>query len=165
MNGIKSNHPKIIQINRHQTKKFFEEKVLLGMPDGCHYWIGDRSYQGYGYIIIDQVRHKAHRVSYELYKGKTDGFLVCHWCDNPTCVNPDHLFLGTYHDNTQDKCRKGRQVKGIQCSMAKLDAVGVQVIREARNSGFLVRDIACYFNVHRNTIGSILSERHWKHIK
>lgn len=92
----------------------FMEKVDRNHPSGCWQWTGSKDSWGYGQIRIvsssggSKIRG-AHRISFELFKGEIpDGYFVCHTCDNPRCVNPDHLFLGTQTDNMQDRLRKGR---------------------------------------------------------
>ena len=79
--------------------------------DGCWVWIGAKT-NGYGVICIGGTKtRQAHRVSWELENGPIpDGMCVCHHCDNPSCVRPDHLFLGTRADNNRDRDAKGRQV-------------------------------------------------------
>ena len=74
--------------------------------DGCWMWTAGRDGDGYG-----SYRNKrAHRVAWQLTRGPIpDGLVVCHSCDNPACVRPDHLFLGTQQDNIQDMLRKGRR--------------------------------------------------------
>ena len=89
----------------------FEAKVVRDdcMPNGCHIWTGALSVKGYGCTQNDGKGVRAHRVSYTIYNGQIPyGMQVCHRCDNPPCVNPAHLFLGTQSDNEQDKLNKGR---------------------------------------------------------
>lgn len=80
-------------------------------PDanGCWIWNSKKNKAGYGLIKIDGSYKRAHRVSYELFIGEIpDGLLVCHKCDVRECINPDHLFIGTHKENTQDMISKGR---------------------------------------------------------
>lgn len=84
------------------------------MDSGCLEWQRSKIKHGYGNFSMDGVPHLAHRFAYELAYGAFDKLLhVCHKCDNPPCVNPDHLFLGTNADNHNDKIAKGRQAKGV----------------------------------------------------
>lgn len=77
---------------------------------GCWQWNGPmREQDGYGFFTLGGRRLSAHRVSWELHHGSIpDGFYICHHCDNPPCVRPDHLFLGTVRDNVDDMIAKGR---------------------------------------------------------
>lgn len=81
--------------------------------DACWLWTGSVRGYGYGQFWFNSRNRPTHRISWELAHGEIpDGLLVCHRCDNPICVNPKHLFLGTQQDNIDDKTRKGRQAIG-----------------------------------------------------
>lgn len=93
-------------------KERFEDKIFYS-PDGCWYWLGHVCKDGYGQITIrtDDNRYtsKAHRIAYQICKGDIPkGMYVLHSCDNPRCVNPDHLSVGTQKDNIKDMFQKGR---------------------------------------------------------
>lgn len=81
----------------------------------CWLWLAARNNMGYGQIRIARRTVLAHRTSYELFVGAVPtGLCVLHRCDNPRCINPSHLFLGTMRDNTQDMCKKGRARNGSE---------------------------------------------------
>lgn len=95
---------------RQPIEKRFWRKVQKS--DGCWEWQGSKNAQGYGVITEGGKIIKAHRVSYRLHYGDIpDGLFVCHHCDNPCCVRPDHLFTGTALDNALDMRNKGRRAK------------------------------------------------------
>lgn len=90
----------------------FNEKYEINESTGCWLWHGSKDKDGYGKININYKNYRAHRLSYELFKDIIpEGLFVCHTCDTPNCVNPEHLFLGTNQDNMDDMVAKGRSPK------------------------------------------------------
>ena len=136
-------------------------------PD-CWLWTGYKTAQGYGQIGIKRVLRYAHRVSWELAYGQIpDGLCVLHRCDNPPCVRPDHLFLGTRADNTADMLAKDRHrtvpLRGDQNGNAKLTASQVALIRALYAvGGISQRQLARQFGVVQGTIVHVLAGRTWR---
>ena len=117
----------------------------------CIEWQGYRDRNGYGRINFRGGAHWVHRVAWIEANGEIPaGQLVLHRCDNPPCVNPDHLFLGTHADNTRDKCAKGRQarMRNERAGMAKLTDAQVAEIRRRRAAGDTCKSIARDYGVH-----------------
>jgi hypothetical protein len=137
--------------------------------DGCWEWIGSKRPNGYGRFQAggrgtSQVA--AHRFSYELHKGRIpDGLVVMHRCDNRTCVNPDHLSLGTPLDNTRDMYAKGRanpgRPRGNLNANAKLTP---EAVRYIRSSFKYASELARELGVGQTSIRSVRSGRTWSHI-
>lgn len=150
--------------HKSNTIEFFEKKVTADLETGCHIWAGKPDAHGYGTFCVDRKMYKAHRLSYELYKGPIPtGMLVCHKCDNRICVNPDHLFVGTLQDNMDDRARKDRQAKGER-NHSKLKASSVLLIRELSQKRWTQRRLAKEFGVDKSTINNIVNRRKWTHI-
>lgn len=138
------------------------------MPEpnsGCWLWLGYCTDKGYGRFR----RQRAHRVSYELHKGPiTGGLWVLHKCDNPTCVNPDHLYLGNGKQNTQDMLSRDRQCRwdgrrvGSSNPRAKLNESQVREMRERMQTG-MVTDaaLAREYGVSETTVWHIRKRRTW----
>ena len=92
----------------------FQAKVVRDdfMPDGCHIWTGGKNNKGYGLVQNNSKMVLASRASHVIFNGEIPhGMQVCHRCDNPPCVNPAHLFLGSHSDNMKDAVAKGRNAR------------------------------------------------------
>lgn len=119
---------------------------------------------GYGSFFHPDTKC-AHRVAWILMFGPLfDGAVVCHKCDNPACVRPDHLFVGTHADNMADKVAKGRQTKGEANYNAKLTEGDVREIRALADSGVPNKHIAQQFKLDRSTVSHIRSRKRWAHV-
>lgn len=127
----------------------FWAKVDRGTGAGCWEWLGAGS-PGYGRFTTDAGVTGAHRFSYELHKGPIpDGMYVCHTCDNPPCVNPAHLWLGSSAANQEDRVRKGRH------SWARIMPEQAVAIRAAHESGEALRVIASRFGIAKSTASRV----------
>lgn len=148
----------------------FWSKVDRGFGlDDCWEWTGGRDRRGYGrFGVRDGVAKLAHRVAYELAVGPIpDGLHILHRCDNPACVNPDHLRAGTQIENIAEMDHRGRRVnaqpRGEDHPRAKLTVTDVAVIREWAPAGWSYADLAAAFGVSKGLIGRILRGEIWRH--
>ena len=114
-------------------------------------------------MSIKGVHTYMHRFSYELHFGSVpEGLFVLHHCDNPSCVRPDHLFLGTNQDNMADKVLKGRHPRGNQVYNAKLNP---DAVRDIQTSGLSNGVLAKKYNVSPSAVREVRIGRNWKHIR
>lgn len=150
-----------------------EEKFLNRTlkTDGCWIWQGNRDRNGYGLFTHKGVYFCdfAHRVSYTIHVGPIqEGLVICHRCDNPPCVNPDHLFQGTQRDNQEDAQKKERTriLKGAAHWAAVLNLEQVVEIKRrlASYSPGLTTALAKEFGVSVPTIKAIKAGRNWSHV-
>jgi len=131
----------------------------------CWYWIGGLYKDGYGKIWHTGKEYKAHRYSYELHNGPIPfGMHVCHKCDVPSCVNPDHLFVGTRNDNMHDMAMKGRSTHSERHHRAKLSIEQVREIRAKRYSGQSVKNLAAEYGVSKGRISEIVHQKTWRRV-
>lgn len=158
------------------TQELFEMKVNKDVspnsPNGCWTWTAGKNKSGYGMMTINNMRLYAHRVSYTLYKGPIpEGLLVCHLCNNRSCVNPEHLEIGTHWDNKQDSIKAGTDYWKLghqytpparQTKLSDKEVIEIRhhleesvVINHRLVSGLSYRQIARMFNVTIATISHI----------
>jgi hypothetical protein len=134
----------------------------------CLIWTGPMRPSGYGQISSTGERRNvgAHRFAFELAHGSIpSGLHVLHSCDNPACVNPLHLSLGTPLDNSRDKVAKGRHIKGERCYLSKLTEQDVREIREAYASGRMTQKaLAAKYQTCLSNVLAILNRRSWRHL-
>ena len=137
--------------------------------DGCWLWVGgSKSQKGYGKIEIKGKHKLAHRLSYEIHKGPIpDGLLVMHSCDNPSCVNPDHLSVGTQSQNILEAFAKGRKnavpphVFGESCGASKIsEKVAIEILASKDPSKALM----ARYGVSKSIIQRLRAGDTWKHL-
>ncbi|NJA56698.1 HNH endonuclease [Streptomyces sp. NEAU-H3] len=135
----------------------------------CWIWTGAINQAGYGKLRANKKWSSAHRRSYEMHYGSIpDGAFVCHRCDTPSCIRPDHLFAGTAAQNTGDMFQKRRAAcqgaLGEQNSHHKLTDDQVLTIRARFHRGELIRHLAAEYGLTVGSISNIVNGRTWKHI-
>ena len=124
---------------------------------GCREWLVSVNSRGYGVVRFDSHRQLAHRVAYQISRGPIpDGLCVLHHCDNRLCVNPDHLFLGTFADNSRDMVAKGRGRVPSPWRIA--DDVRTAIVRD-HAAGLTYRALAAKHGVSKTQAGRIATGR------
>lgn len=155
-------------------KKTKEERFWSNVrkSENCWEWTRGLTHNGYGVFYTSSFGKKqfrAHRFCWEISFGKIpQGLLVCHTCDNPKCVRPSHLFLGTHSDNSKDMMRKGRSrsagLKGEKSPYHKLNDEKVRKIREMHKNGVSQADIARIFCVNKTAVNKVILRQNWSHV-
>lgn len=138
----------------------------------CWPWTGATTKRGYGMLPAgdrnagERRNNMAHRISWALAHGPIpEGMDVCHSCDNPPCVNPAHLFIGTRADNMRDCARKGRSCKGERNGQAKITAADVRDIRRLRAQGEKLLPLARRYGLTEGTVCNIANGKSWKELE
>ena len=143
------------------------EKHSIPEPNsGCVLWCGAVDGAGYGLVKVDGKCKRSHRAAYELAHGPIpEEMHVCHKCDVPSCINVDHLFLGSHTDNMRDKMRKGRHghMFGEKHGSAKLTDADVLKIRSDKRSQRVIA--ATYGLRDHTTVGLIKRRLRWSHLQ
>lgn len=147
------------QVNPFHMK--FLEHLADKTPNGCWEWSGARCTDGYGMVVFFGKRWGAHQASYFLNYGEIPhGMLVMHSCDNPPCINPAHLLVGTKRDNSVDaakKCRSGGQVISLEIALQ---------IRSEYSSGKLNQfELADKYGVTQGNISRIISRERFSYVE
>jgi hypothetical protein len=141
--------------------EFIEGKHYAVNDEGCWLWLRGKFKSGYGavhwYVGDAKKKWYTHRLSYTQSNGDIpEGHGVCHTCDVPSCINPEHLFVGTQKDNMQDCIKKGR------FNRRKLTEEDVLEIRRLSAEGLTQTSIATRYPVGRHTIGNIVRNQQWR---
>ena len=138
--------------------------------NGCWLWTGARDKNGYGWFngVGKPGGHtRANRQAWMFFRGDIPkGLFVCHTCDTPSCVNPDHLFLGTNNDNRQDSKQKGRTCRGTRVNTNRLSESQVHEIRKRYIPRVVTQKyLAEQYGVSESAVGLIITNRNWKWLK
>lgn len=153
-------------IHRKNYDEDMKQKLFskIKQVNDCWEWQGSLHRQGYGNFPYKNSGQLAHRVSWILFNGEIpSGMNICHKCDNPPCVNPDHLFVGSYQDNINDMFRKGRKNhQGENHPKVKLSSSQVLEIRELLNKKITQEEICKKYGITNGHVGSIKHKRTWK---
>lgn len=149
---------RIYRMRTSLEQRFWRQVDCRG-PDECWEWQSSRTAFGYGQFMVNYKNHRTHRFAWELRNGAVpDGLHVLHRCDNPPCVNPAHLFLGTDADNNTDKARK------LRSGRAKLCPCSVRAIRVLAAEGASLGDLGRRFGVSKCPIALVIAGKTWKHV-
>jgi hypothetical protein len=167
-------HSNIIRRNGAPVVRTRQQAVDLlrtnfTVRNGCHEWNGYRTKAGYPLIAFEGKTHYAHRLALECKMGELkQGIGALHRCDNPPCINPDHLFPGTQKDNGKDMVKKGRWGNkispGSMNGFAKLTENNVRKMRQMKKCGSPYRDIGLVFGVAASTACYAIKYG-WRHVK
>lgn len=145
----------------------FWSRVDKSGADGCWLWTSTK-HKGYGRARSGRGYVRAHRAAWELTNGPIPaGMCACHRCDNPSCVNPGHLFLGTHSENMADRNAKGRQARlsGTAHGNAKLTDERVAAMRADRAAGMIYREIGAKYGVTTGAAHNVVTGKSWTHVR
>lgn len=155
-------------VNAFTVRRWFG-KVKVAGADECWAWQGASKPSGYGNMRFEGAYFSAHRFSYAAFNGPiAEGQVVRHTCDNPACVNPNHLLVGTHKDNSADAVARGRArggCRGVKNTNSKLTPDKVRAIREQLSWGDKQKVVAERFGVTQGCISSINQGKTWKHVQ
>jgi len=147
-------------------EEWFWQQIKVDEQTECWIWQLALATRGYGQVSIKRKSYRAHRIAYELfYKESAKGKLVCHTCDNPPCINPHHLFLGTAKENTQDMIQKSRHYHGERHHFAKLTAQAVLDMRNRHAKGDVtIAQLAREYGISEPSANRVIAGITWRHV-
>lgn len=156
--------------NNGAEPNVMSKQLLLNRTEkrlnGCWEWIGYRTSLGYGRVMISRKSYLVHRLAAHLWNDfdLCSPLLICHHCDNPPCINPDHLFVGTVADNNNDKVRKGRSARLTQDlnPVSKLTEMKVRRILKMIDKGIAQNKIAKHFEISCPHVSELKNGLYWK---
>jgi hypothetical protein len=156
-----------------RNAKSITERLMMGLmgdANACWPWRGNRAMDGYGSLLVaaptpsGHTTARAHRLMFEAVRGPVpSGMFVCHTCDNPACVNPSHLWLGTAADNSRDMVAKGRKKKGAAHHNAKMTPEGVAELRALHATGTrTLKSLGEQFGIGTSQVHRLVNNQSWK---
>lgn len=170
----RENQPILYPYRAHQNyREIMVKRLAAGLVsalnDECWVWTKSRVTDGYGNVMMNRRHTSAHRIAFQLGKGDIPaGLFVCHSCDNPPCINPAHLHIGTNADNLRECRDRGRHkshiMPGEANPIAKLDNTAVNEIRELLRMGLSHRKIAALFGICPQNVSKIKNGERWAHL-
>ncbi len=153
-------------LNPKNTLEDVWKKIDKRTEDECWEWMGCKNWDGYGTIKINQILWGVHRLVYELTYGSIPKELfVCHKCNNPSCCNPKHLYVGTPKDNMDQRDREERQAMGEKNGRSKLTKQDVLEIRRLYSlENYSQRKLGEMFGICKTQISRIINRKNWRYV-
>jgi len=163
----------LLKINMNITDEHvnrFYSKLKIDELNGCHVFLGCKDKDGYGLFRLYGKNIRAHRLAWIIANNMEIpyGLCVCHKCDNPSCCNPEHLFLATNQENTKDRYNKGRSACGEKNGGSKLTDKQIleilDIVKQQGKYDGLPVELSKIYKIHRSQMWAIINRRKWKHL-
>lgn len=163
-----------VAVNKSAIRRLLQRSVITSDADSCWVWTGRTVGRGYGQMKVRREQVLTHRLSWILHFGQIlEGLCVCHRCDNPRCVRPSHLFLGTTQDNLDDMVAKGRSTAGRKrpgtgpagtrnCKAKLTPEVVAQIREDYRLKRGNTRTLALKYRISKSQVHNIVSGGQWR---
>lgn len=152
--------PRVFRLQKHCSIKCrLLSEVAISTDTECWEWVGSKHYFGYGEFSWNGKYYRSHRVSYCVFRGPIpSGMQINHTCDNPSCVNPNHLYCGDQSDNCRDASQRERS------GVAKLTKADIPLIRDLLSKGVPQTKVASLFHISQPVISEIKLKKIWRHV-